>query len=80
MADIRVEKKSRNIWPWVIGILAVLLIGAVVLYALNREGVVDLNDDLRTNDRQEQTAPPPQQQPQQQPPQQQPQTPPPSQP
>jgi hypothetical protein len=78
VADIRVEKRSRNIWPWVIGILAVLLIGAVVLYALNREGVVDLNDEFRTNDRQEQTAPPAQQQ---SPPQQQPQQqPPPSQP
>lgn len=78
VADIRIEKKSRNIWPWVIGILAILLIGAAIIYALNREGVIDVDNDFRTNDRQEQPMDPaPQQQPQQQPPQQ---TPPPSQP
>jgi hypothetical protein len=72
VADIRIEKKSRNIWPWIIGIIAVLLIGAAVIYALNREGVIDVENGLRDDQQQEQPVAP-QQQPQ-------PQTPPPSQP
>jgi hypothetical protein len=76
VADIRIEKKSRNIWPWVIGIIAILLIAAGVIYALNREGVIDIDNDSRQDQYQEQpmNQPPAQQQPQQQ----QPQTPPPA--
>ncbi len=48
MADINIERSSRNIWPWLIGLVALVLIGAVVLYFVtSNNGVRDLNEPLQ---------------------------------
>jgi hypothetical protein len=44
MAEIRVEKKRTNIWPWIIGlILVALLIWGIAAMTNNRNQTNDVN-------------------------------------
>ncbi|MFW5972973.1 MAG: hypothetical protein ACOCTG_03195 [Bacteroidota bacterium] len=53
MADINIERKSRNIWPWLIGLIALLLIGAVILYFATAEnGTRDLDPTMENGQEQ----------------------------
>lgn len=48
MANINIERSSRNIWPWIIGLIALVLIGAVVLYFVTtNNGTRDLDEPLQ---------------------------------
>lgn len=59
MADINIERSSRNIWPWLIGLVALVLIGAVVLYFVTaNNGARDLDDRAMQPDAIEQPADP----------------------
>jgi polar amino acid transport system substrate-binding protein len=40
-----VEKKKKSFWPWLLGIFAVLLVGAVVLMLLSQEAPQTAEDD-----------------------------------
>lgn len=37
MADINVERKSRSIWPWVIGLLVLALLAWLLLSMLDND-------------------------------------------
>jgi hypothetical protein len=50
VADINVERRSNDRWPWIIGILALVLIAAGVIFYFAQ-------DDQRDYARTEQTAP-----------------------
>ena len=43
MADIKVERKRRSLWPWIVGlvVLALLIWALMMLFAGNRPEVVD---------------------------------------
>lgn len=65
MADINIERSSRNIWPWLIGLVALVLIGAVVLYFVtSNNGTRDLDEPLQPQEQFEEAPQPAPAQPQ----------------
>jgi hypothetical protein len=46
MAELHVQKKDTNIWPWIIGLL---VIAAVVWFAFGRSATNDNTDSMSQN-------------------------------
>lgn len=42
MADIDVERKSTNIWPWILGLIGLLLVGWLLVEMLDDEVALDV--------------------------------------
>lgn len=45
MADIKVERKGRSIWPWVVGLLVLALLVWALTLLVGRNGPQDVEGD-----------------------------------
>ncbi|HEV2149857.1 MAG TPA: hypothetical protein VGR37_20835 [Longimicrobiaceae bacterium] len=45
MADINVERKQRNIWPWIIGLIVLALLVWLLASMFGRDDEAEVPDD-----------------------------------